>query len=396
VPVTSSSAAASASPTSNNLSTASPLGDTPLAPRKLFQSELPASTTHVNNHTSQPLAADHDMTSSSPALSVNASANDITKPEESKQATSSSSSLSPSSEQHPNGTHQDESLHTTSLNTFFVRRYTEYVHKTSISETEACERIHKARQSALDIFRYKCIQENRFSEPRISSIPMYAHLVNNNYQATALTKPFQQLRWLDIGCCFGTDLRLVLLDGNNKENLFGIDLNQEFINIGLDVLFQDREALQDRFAVVNVLQPRFAASNQSIAEVIVNGVDIVYCASVYHLLNKEDSEKLSHIVSLILNSNPDKSNRMLIGRTMVSLNHEPIVREDSRGRNVQMRYLHTMQTFQSMLEKEHFTDIQLTVQPTDLSQHANYVDDFHLPGDITGVLSFSARRPFKE
>ena len=48
--------------------------------------------------------------------------------------------------------------------------------------------------------------------------------------------------FLDVGCCLGTDMRKLVFDGVPAQNLVGIELRQQYIDLGFD-LFRDRNRL---------------------------------------------------------------------------------------------------------------------------------------------------------
>ena len=45
--------------------------------------------------------------------------------------------------------------------------------------------------------------------------------------------------FLDLGCCFGQDLRELVADGAPSENIYGLDIEGPLIDVGYD-LFMDR------------------------------------------------------------------------------------------------------------------------------------------------------------
>jgi hypothetical protein len=52
----------------------------------------------------------------------------------------------------------------------------------------------------------------------------------------------------DLGCALGQDLRYLVYEGAPSENLVGLDLRQDFIDLGYD-LFKDRSTLRARFLI---------------------------------------------------------------------------------------------------------------------------------------------------
>ena len=58
---------------------------------------------------------------------------------------------------------------------------------------------------------------------------------------------------MDVGCCFGTDLRVLAHDGIPSHQLIGMDIENEFIELGYE-LFCDRESFNGRFSICNILK----------------------------------------------------------------------------------------------------------------------------------------------
>ena len=52
--------------------------------------------------------------------------------------------------------------------------------------------------------------------------------------------------FLDLGCGLGQDIRRLVHDGAPAENLIGLDLESDYINLGFE-LFNDRETLRSTF-----------------------------------------------------------------------------------------------------------------------------------------------------
>ena len=76
-----------------------------------------------------------------------------------------------------------------------------------------------------------------FLLPSITCFPAYSQFV-------ARTKAGATV--LDLGCCFGQDLRRLVADGGSMDNMYASDLNRELWDIGFD-LFRDRDRMKARF-----------------------------------------------------------------------------------------------------------------------------------------------------
>ncbi len=93
--------------------------------------------------------------------------------------------------------------------------------------------------------------------------------------------------FLDLGCCFGQDLRALAAAGAPSENLYATDLRRDFWELGYE-LFKDKETLKSRFIEANVL----AADSEQVGEGEGEGlqgldgkIDIIYVGSFLHLFD---------------------------------------------------------------------------------------------------------------
>lgn len=59
--------------------------------------------------------------------------------------------------------------------------------------------------------------------------------------------------FLDLGCGFGQDMRRLVYDGAPSENLIGLELRQDFVDLGYE-LFRDKLQLKSRFLVQNFFE----------------------------------------------------------------------------------------------------------------------------------------------
>jgi len=106
----------------------------------------------------------------------------------------------------------------------------------NVDEGEASKRVEdtvKAVEASHHV--YQCIAGRRFASPRIQQHPAYSKvkglLANND------------CRFLELGCCFGTDVRKLIQDGLSPSRLVVSDLHGDYWKIGLEVLFRDSLSL---------------------------------------------------------------------------------------------------------------------------------------------------------
>ncbi|CZT15202.1 uncharacterized protein RCC_12308 [Ramularia collo-cygni] len=103
-----------------------------------------------------------------------------------------------------------------------------------IPETELIGHIRGIRDKAWEVFNYPCIGSYNFLDFSIRDHAIYEEVVRRVKEGATL---------IDLGCCFGQDIRKLIVDGCPAENLLGTELEPAFINFGYD-LFRDRESLQ--------------------------------------------------------------------------------------------------------------------------------------------------------
>ncbi|KAL8974488.1 MAG: hypothetical protein Q9197_001278 [Variospora fuerteventurae] len=85
---------------------------------------------------------------------------------------------------------------------------------------------------------------------------------------------------LDIGCCFGQDLRFLAADGAPTAKMYATDIVSDFWELSYD-LFRDKDSFRAEFITADVLNPA------SPLTVLKGEVDIFLVNQVFHLFDKE-------------------------------------------------------------------------------------------------------------
>ncbi|MCJ1298531.1 hypothetical protein MMC08_001321 [Hypocenomyce scalaris] len=153
-----------------------------------------------------------------------------------------------------------------------------------IPSDQVIPHIVQLRERAWDIWPYPCIGRFNFLDLGISQSTLYPHILRR-------VKDGQTL--LDLGCCFGQDIRKLVSDGAPAENLWGADLRAEFINLGYD-LFLDKETLKTTFLTADIFDPESALKQ------LDGQIDIVYTGSFFHLFVWDDQVKVAKRVARLL------------------------------------------------------------------------------------------------
>lgn len=133
---------------------------------------------------------------------------------------------------------------------------------------------------------YPCIGMFFFLDLGISQLPLYP---------TVLQRLKNNEKILDLGCCFGQDVRKLVYDGAPAENVNGGELHGGFIDVGYK-LFRDKHKLKSNFFQADV----FDATNEQLQA--LNGkMNIIYTGSFFHLWNWSDQVTVAcRLVDLML------------------------------------------------------------------------------------------------
>ncbi|KAK8033652.1 hypothetical protein PG991_003050 [Apiospora marii] len=140
-----------------------------------------------------------------------------------------------------------------------------------------------------------------------------------------LKAPGGAAAYLDIGCCFGQDLRRLVLDGVPSEHLVGLDNAGPLMELGKD-LFLDGATLRSRFVVADVFRgpgqgtawtrllsdpPARAAAGGGGGG---SGFDVVHCSAFFHLFPLPDQIAAAKQIAPLV-----KQGGLLVGRQIGSV-----------------------------------------------------------------------------
>ena len=111
-------------------------------------------------------------------------------------------------------------------------------------------------------------------------------------------------QFLDLGCCFGQEIRKLIFDGAPSENLYGTDLRPDFYELGYE-LFRDRQTCKAMFFPSNVFEPNAERD-------ALNGtISIVYAGAFFHLFDRPEQLQVARRVVSLLAPRPGT---LILGR----------------------------------------------------------------------------------
>ncbi|KAH8672901.1 hypothetical protein BGZ60DRAFT_405807 [Tricladium varicosporioides] len=144
--------------------------------------------------------------------------------------------------------------------------------------------ILELRDRAWDIYPFPCVGQFRFIELSLCELPSYP---------TVLERIKNGGIFVDMGCCFGQDIRKLVHDGAPAINTWGIELAAEFIDLGYE-LFNDGATLETHMLKADIFDAQ--------VDELSDKVDVIYVGLFLHLFGWDGQKKAcQRIVQLLKN-----------------------------------------------------------------------------------------------
>ncbi|KAJ5128112.1 hypothetical protein N7448_008891 [Penicillium atrosanguineum] len=143
----------------------------------------------------------------------------------------------------------------------------------NIRPADVVSHVNKIRARGFAANPYPCIGNYRFLNLTLLTHPLYKSIISK-LQSNSFAI------YLDLGCCFGQDLRQLVLDGVPSSQLVGLDIEGPLMDLGYE-LFRDRGTVESKFVVVDIFQGE--AQGEPWTELVAKGADVVHCSAFFHL-----------------------------------------------------------------------------------------------------------------
>ncbi|PVH97914.1 hypothetical protein DM02DRAFT_63564 [Periconia macrospinosa] len=173
----------------------------------------------------------------------------------------------------------------------------------NIPADKVVDHVVQVRNESWDVYPYPCIGRFRFLD---------LGLMNSDVYGEVLDRVRQGQRFLDLGCCFGQEIRKLISDGAPSDNLYGCDLQNEFLELGYK-LFEDRDRLKAKFLAADNFDETSALSE------LKETFDIIYTGSFFHLFDYPKQFAASKAVASLL---VPKKGSMIVGRQVGAIKAE--------------------------------------------------------------------------
>ncbi|KAI1409793.1 hypothetical protein F5Y13DRAFT_88306 [Hypoxylon sp. FL1857] len=197
-----------------------------------------------------------------------------------------------------------------------------------VPSSEVVNHVNKIRERGFASNPYPCIGLYRFANLTLLTHPLYDAIVARLKSGEAT--------YLDVGCCFGQDLRQLVQDGVPSQQLMGLDVERALLELGYD-FFLDRDTLQSRFVVADVFKG--ATQGRVWTDLVEQGFDVLHCSAFFHLFTLEEQISAAKQIAKLI-----KKGGVIVGRQMGSVKpgDVPAIRAGT------FSYRHNVETFDAL------------------------------------------------
>lgn len=193
------------------------------------------------------------------------------------------------------------------------------------------------REKAWQVHPYACVGRFRFLDLSISLDPIYPTVLSRLKDSSS---PPQTL--LDLGCCFGQDIRRLVADGAPSEDLYGADLRPEYLELGYE-LFRDKGRLNAHFLVGDVFDDGEGEGGNELKK-LDGKIDIIHAASFLHLFTWDEQVQVGmRMVRLFRTTTTTKDPPLVFGTQAGSVKPGVYYSSDMS----RTRYRHDPESFQN-------------------------------------------------
>ncbi|KAJ2903744.1 hypothetical protein MKZ38_009396 [Zalerion maritima] len=139
------------------------------------------------------------------------------------------------------------------------------------------QRISRARYLGMKTALHTCIRESLFAESRIDHHFAYEEILESCSPDNLL---------VDVGCCMGTDIRKLILDGYPSKCIVGLDIETRFLHLGRILYNESESSPVAQFRQADMLHPEFANTYYDLKDKF----QFVHTANVIHLFDIRGQE----------------------------------------------------------------------------------------------------------
>ncbi|KIJ52457.1 hypothetical protein M422DRAFT_156563 [Sphaerobolus stellatus SS14] len=220
--------------------------------------------------------------------------------------------------------------------------------QTGIHDIEELKRhITRIQEEAYKKFPYPCIRRFLFTNLQITRLPDYENVLN-----LGRTRPDCVL--LDVGCCFGHDIRFLISNGFPAENIVALDIKRDLWDLGMKLFNSDPNQLPVHFLEGDIFSNEvldLQGPNMPVFPLLqnLNGtlnplktrISVIHVSLVFHLFSEEKQLELAHRLAALLSPLPGS----IIFGNHISLSEKGIHPNNTSG--IRM-FCHSPESWQAM------------------------------------------------
>lgn len=143
---------------------------------------------------------------------------------------------------------------------------------------------------------------------------------------------------LDLGCCFGQDLRKLVFDGVPSTQLYGTDISPDVIELGYE-LFCDRNSFRGTMIAADIFD-----EHSRLFEVCKGRMDIINACMIIHLFSWDVQLRLCKNIYSLLKKRPGSA---VIGYNVASITPGEFEIQHREQDDATM-YVHSPDTFHKL------------------------------------------------
>ncbi|KAH9921431.1 uncharacterized protein B0H18DRAFT_880126 [Fomitopsis serialis] len=180
-------------------------------------------------------------------------------------------------------------------------------------EARLKEHILEVQAGAFAVHKYRCVQNFSFLKLKISRMPAYEQLLK-------LGREREGALFLDIGCCFGNDIRKAVADGFPVANAIGSDLYAAFWDLGHKLFNDSPETFPVPFLAGDAFSPSFlqqsppshsppptpapSLEERGTLTPLLGHVSAIHASSFFHLFKEAQQAALARSLAGLLSPAP--------------------------------------------------------------------------------------------
>ncbi|KAI0374560.1 hypothetical protein BV20DRAFT_518721 [Pilatotrama ljubarskyi] len=268
--------------------------------------------------------------------------------------------------------------------------------QTGIQDPEELKKhILAVQAEAYQVFPYVCIRGFYFLSLKVARLPAYQQLL-------ALGRERQNAIFLDIGCCFGNDVRKAVADGYPVKSCVASDLHAEFWDLGHKLFRSTPESFPVPFIPGDALNPAhlesvppfYSPPDTSVPELstltslnsLHGHVSAIHASAFFHLFTEEQQAHLARALagllspepgSMILGTHvgrPEKGSRVEAGNQLSSDRSQPM-------------FCHSPESWRGLWDGQIFRKGTVKVEAILKERKERGLDQ--LPGLVPGTKTYS-------